>query len=348
MSLRTPFYVALLSLSLAGTAEATLPWRSELAPALTDATAHHQLVLVDFTASWCGPCARMDQLVWQRADIEALARQHFVALRVDTEEPAGAALRDRFHVSAMPTLLVLRADGTEFDRVVGENNGETVLALLRAWAQGGASFDVLRARLEQTPNDVALRFDVASRWVNRGDAAHARPLLEQVVREDPRNASGHAAQALLLLGERVALALEHNPAQAIASLQDLQRRFGQSTSAARSGFPLARALHAASRDTEALAQLEQWVRPTLDGAAARAISLAEWMRQERWQLPRAEQWLRAVLARAPRDAGVLGSLADVVEAQNRRPEALELAQRALAASPRGAAEQARVRRLQGH
>ena len=71
------------------------------------------LVMVDFTAAWCGPC-RILAPILEGLAADFAPELSVVALDVD-ENPATAA---RFGVRSMPTLLFFR-NGTVVDRSVG-------------------------------------------------------------------------------------------------------------------------------------------------------------------------------------------------------------------------------------
>src|SRR5262249_4377786 len=66
-------------------------------------------VLVDFYGTWCGPCERLAPVV------DRLAREGYRVCKVDIK--AQAELAARYHVSAVPTLVVLKA-GAEVNRFV--------------------------------------------------------------------------------------------------------------------------------------------------------------------------------------------------------------------------------------
>ncbi len=80
-------------------------------------------VLVDFWATWCGPCKMLSPIVAQIAS-EA---DGFKVVSVDVDQNQDLAMN--YQVSAIPTLLVFK-DGEVVNRSVGFIQKPQILALL--------------------------------------------------------------------------------------------------------------------------------------------------------------------------------------------------------------------------
>ena len=79
-------------------------------------------VLVDFWATWCGPCQMIAPI------IEKLAQDNpqITVAKIDVDEAPSIAIR--FGVESIPTLIAMR-DGEETDRMVGVRPAEQILAM---------------------------------------------------------------------------------------------------------------------------------------------------------------------------------------------------------------------------
>lgn len=80
-------------------------------------------VLVDFWASWCGPCKMLSPIVNEIAD-EAVG---FKVMSVNADEEPD--LLERFGISSIPTLIVFK-NGEVANQSVGFIPKDQVLALL--------------------------------------------------------------------------------------------------------------------------------------------------------------------------------------------------------------------------
>lgn len=79
-------------------------------------------VLLDFWATWCGPCRRQGPIV------EALGEEGFAVGKVDVD--AQPELAQRFRIMSIPTLIVFK-DGKEYKKMIGLTSKEELKALLQ-------------------------------------------------------------------------------------------------------------------------------------------------------------------------------------------------------------------------
>ncbi|CAJ1827981.1 unnamed protein product [Sphenostylis stenocarpa] len=76
-----------------------------------------KLIVIDFSASWCGPCKTIEPV------IHAMAKKYTAVdfVKIDVDELSDVA--QEFQVQAMPTFVLVK-EGKEIDRIVGAKKDE--------------------------------------------------------------------------------------------------------------------------------------------------------------------------------------------------------------------------------
>ena len=78
-------------------------------------------ILIDFWATWCGPCMRQGPIV------EELAEEGYNVGKIDVDQ--NMALAQQFRVVSIPTLILFK-DGAEAQRFVGLTSKEELKSAL--------------------------------------------------------------------------------------------------------------------------------------------------------------------------------------------------------------------------
>ena len=126
-----------------------------------------RFVLVDFYTVWCGPCKKLDETTWKDQGVRDWLSKEAVCLKVDAEkdEPLAA----KYRINVYPTLLLLRPDGNEIDRLVGYRDAKTFLADAREALAGNDSLSRARKKLEgANANDPSLRMSYGDALAQKG------------------------------------------------------------------------------------------------------------------------------------------------------------------------------------
>ncbi|NEO40196.1 MAG: thioredoxin [Moorea sp. SIOASIH] len=83
-------------------------------------------VLVDFYATWCGPCQMMAPILEQ---VKAELKDRLQVVKIDTQKYP--QLASQYHIEALPTLVLFK-NGQPQQRIEGLRPAEDLIPLLQA------------------------------------------------------------------------------------------------------------------------------------------------------------------------------------------------------------------------
>ncbi|MBL9186040.1 MAG: thioredoxin family protein [Opitutaceae bacterium] len=144
--------------------------------AFAAAQAERKLVFIDFFTTWCAPCKLLDQQTWTDPKVGELVNAKAVALKLDAEKEGRAAAK-HYAIAAYPTLLLLKPDGTEVDRIVGFRDPARFIADFAAGVAGRPTLvrahDAVTSASADSPEAVRARYDLAKTLARAGQSAEA-------------------------------------------------------------------------------------------------------------------------------------------------------------------------------
>ena len=181
------------------TAPTGIKWHTRIEDALRVARAQRKPIIVDFWATWCGWCKRLDQSTYVDPLVTKLA-EGFVAVKVNAEgAPNEAEFAQRYDVSTLPTIAFLSPTGRLVSRVNGyQGPGQfpQTLNMAREEAQKVMGWE---SAIEKNPKDATALASLGTHLFEQEFYEDASQMLYQATRFDQSQPVSHRRRSRMLL-----------------------------------------------------------------------------------------------------------------------------------------------------
>jgi thiol:disulfide interchange protein DsbD len=90
-------------------------------------------MILDFYADWCIPCKELDALTFSDARVVELSKE-FDTYKIDMTQTLSEkteAVRNKFNILGMPTVLIIDSEGNEVERITGFVNADEFLKIIQ-------------------------------------------------------------------------------------------------------------------------------------------------------------------------------------------------------------------------
>lgn len=108
-------------------------WMTSYEDAKKLAVATNKLILVDFWATWCGPCLRMDADAWSKPEVQELMK-NFIPLKIDID--LERKVSSKYSIRSIPDVFIMDPNGEVIFHKKSYMDKNQVISLLKKYSYG--------------------------------------------------------------------------------------------------------------------------------------------------------------------------------------------------------------------
>ena len=177
--------VALLSFAIGSAQEATgiRFFKGSFAEAQAEAQRQGKPLFVDFYATWCVPCKKMEKTIFTQPEVGAFFNAKFINLQLDAEAPENVEIAKKYKIEAFPTLGIIASDGKAIQINVGFMKADELLEMAKTAVGEVKGFDDLYKEYRAQPNDLKIQQELltmAPRFLTTQDGMDAEKWVVRV------------------------------------------------------------------------------------------------------------------------------------------------------------------------